>query len=126
MMVNVHFPFFFLPNNNILDINNDILDMLDNLIGSNATDTDNNQPNWWNSYGECPLLNFETETNQIRLVFEILQLTGALLYILAALREMKFLGYNMFIENLVNIKIAVAVSSLDFFSSLITFSSSVR
>ncbi|KAJ6649472.1 Transient receptor potential cation channel subfamily V member 5, partial [Pseudolycoriella hygida] len=36
----------------------------------------------------------------IRLVAEVILLCGALLYILAALRESKFLGYHMFIENL--------------------------
>lgn len=76
---------------------------IDNPHWFNSTDfeSDDNQPKWWNSYAECPLLNFETEINKIRLIFELIQLTGALLYILAALREMKFLGYNMFIENLV-------------------------
>lgn len=59
------------------------------------------QPKWWSSYGECPLLDIETQTNRVRLVFEIIQLVGAFLYIAAALREMRFLGYNMFIENLV-------------------------
>lgn len=33
---------------------------------------------------------------------EIVLLSGALLYILAALRESRFLGYHMFIENLVS------------------------
>lgn len=43
----------------------------------------------------------ETHTDKIRLMTEIIQLAGAFLYIVAALREMKFLGYHMFIENLV-------------------------
>lgn len=38
---------------------------------------------------------------QIRLVAEMVLLTGAFLYIFAALRESRFLGYHMFIENLV-------------------------
>lgn len=40
----------------------------------------------------------------MRLIFELIQLTGAFLYILAALRESRFLGYNMFIENLVGLR----------------------
>lgn len=59
-------------------------------------------PTWWQSYAECPLLNIDTQTNRIRLVTELIQLTGAFLYIVAALRESKFLGYKMFIENLVS------------------------
>lgn len=59
------------------------------------------KPKWWSSYGDCPLLNIETDTNKIRLLTEIIQLVGAFLYIVAALRESKFLGYHMFIENLV-------------------------
>lgn len=39
---------------------------------------------------------------QIRLVAELVLLTGAFLYIFAALRESRFLGYHMFIENLVS------------------------
>lgn len=65
-------------------------------------DEDDSMTKWWRSYAECPLLNIETETNKIRLVTELIQLTGAFLYILAALREAKFLGYKMFIENLVS------------------------
>lgn len=59
------------------------------------------QPKWWTSYTECPLLNIDSQTNSVRIVFEIIQLSGAFLYIVAALREMRFLGYHMFIENLV-------------------------
>lgn len=75
----------------------------DNPFWLNSTDLDptNDQPRWWTTYAECPLLNIETQTNRVRLVFEVIQLVGAFLYIAAALREMRFLGYNMFIENLV-------------------------
>lgn len=75
----------------------------DNPYWFNSTDYVDveNQPKWWSSYAECPLLNFDTEINKIRLITEIIQLSGAFLYIVAALRESKFLGYNMFIENLV-------------------------
>lgn len=40
--------------------------------------------------------------DKVRLITEVIQLTAAFLYIVAALREMKFLGYHMFIENLVS------------------------
>lgn len=41
--------------------------------------------------------------DKVRLVTEVIQLIAAFLYLLAALREMKFLGYHMFIENLVRV-----------------------
>lgn len=65
-----------------------------------ATSTDSSM--WWNSYAECPLLNVDSDMDKVRIVTELVQLTGAFLYIVAALREMKFLGYHMFIENLVS------------------------
>lgn len=55
---------------------------------------------WWNSYAECPLLNIDTISNKIRLIAEVIILIGAFLYIATALRESRFLGYKMFIENL--------------------------
>lgn len=67
--------------------------MLFNLSDSN--------PKWWNSNADCPLLDIDSNTDKIRIITEIIQLAGAFLYIVAALREMKFLGYHMFIENLV-------------------------
>lgn len=83
--------YFFLPS------------FLDNPYWFNSTDyTDvDNLPKWWSSYADCPLLNFDTQKDKIRLVTELIQLSGAFLYIVAALRESRFLGYNMFIENLV-------------------------
>lgn len=39
--------------------------------------------------------------DKIRLTAEVLMELGAILYIAAALREARFLGLNMFIENLV-------------------------
>lgn len=44
----------------------------------------------------------DSNMDKIRFFTELIQLTGAFLYIVAALREMKFLGYHMFIENLVS------------------------
>lgn len=72
---------------------------------SNSTlyiDEDNGSQ-WWSSFApeDCPLLNYESEMDKVRLVTELVQLIGAFLYILAALRESRFLGYKMFIENLV-------------------------
>lgn len=42
-----------------------------------------------------------SSTAKIRLISEICMEFGAILYIFAALREARFLGLNMFIENLV-------------------------
>lgn len=57
---------------------------------------------WWSSYADCPLTNIETTTNKVRVCAELSLLCGAMLYIAAALRESRFLGYNMFVENLVS------------------------
>lgn len=62
---------------------------------------DDDKSTWWSAYGECPLMNLETVDNQIRITGEVILLIGAFGYLLAALREMRFLGYKMFIENLV-------------------------
>lgn len=75
---------------------------IDNPLWFNSTEaTSTDDSLWWSSYAECPLLNMDSDMNKVRLVTELVQLTGAFLYIVAALREMKFLGYHMFIENLV-------------------------
>lgn len=78
-----------------------------NFIGDpfwyNKTDADESGSKWWTSFTECPLLNIDSDYDKVRLITEMIQLIGAFLYIVAALREMKFLGYHMFIENLVRI-----------------------
>lgn len=94
-------------NNTTSETTNEILKVIlfaDDPLWFNASDNNNwehKSSTWWTSYADCPLLNFDTQTDKIRLVFELIQLTGAFLYIVAALRESKFLGYKMFIENLV-------------------------
>lgn len=56
----------------------------------------------WNDLTEeCRLMQLTTLSAKIRLTAEILMEIAAALYILAALREARFLGLNMFIENLV-------------------------
>jgi len=52
---------------------------------------------------DCRLLELGTLTSNIRIAAEILMEIGAILYIFAALREAKFLGIHMFIENLVSL-----------------------
>lgn len=84
----------------------------------NASDlierTTQNSINWLSSYAECPLLKIDSDANRIRLVMELIQLIGAFLYIVAALRESKFLGYKMFIENLVCFKKSIASIMIHF------------
>jgi hypothetical protein len=46
-------------------------------------------------------MQFGSTNAKIRIVGELCMETGSILYILAALREARFLGLNMFIENLV-------------------------
>ncbi|XP_058801276.1 uncharacterized protein LOC131670008 [Phymastichus coffea] len=49
---------------------------------------------------ECRLMQMDDSWSKIRLAAEILMELGAILYIIAATREARFLGLNMFIENL--------------------------
>ncbi|XP_015521251.2 transient receptor potential cation channel subfamily V member 5 isoform X1 [Neodiprion pinetum] len=65
-----------------------------------ASDVEN-EGSWWNVLTtECRLMDVTGSTAKVRLVAEILMELGAILYIAAALREARFLGLNMFIENL--------------------------
>ncbi|GAB0094010.1 transient receptor potential cation channel subfamily V member 5 [Sergentomyia squamirostris] len=90
-------------------------DLLSDNGNNSEVDTDllwvNKTPSWWNSYGDCPLMDFEPPEGKLRIICEVVLLVGALLYILAALRESRFLGYKMFIENL------VSDNSIDFITS---------
>lgn len=52
-------------------------------------------------YDECRLLNLRTWQAKLRVSAEITMTLGAVLYIIAALREARFLGRRMFLENLV-------------------------
>ncbi|XP_034187627.1 transient receptor potential cation channel subfamily V member nanchung [Osmia lignaria lignaria] len=61
----------------------------------------NNKSNWWDHLTkECRLMQLTTVSANIRLIAEIFMEIAAILYIIAALREARFLGLNMFIENL--------------------------
>ncbi|KRK01859.1 uncharacterized protein Dyak_GE20026, isoform B [Drosophila yakuba] len=57
-------------------------------------------PAWWESYAQCPLMNLESDLAKLRIMAELLNFVGAILYLLVALREARFLGLKMFIENL--------------------------
>lgn len=84
-----------------------ITDHTESPFRYNATeyvDDADDEPTAWSSYADCPLTNVDTTTNQVRVVAELVLLCGAILYIAAALRESRFLGYNMFVENLVSMK----------------------
>lgn len=57
---------------------------------------------WWDeAAGKCRLMQINDHEAAVRIVAEFLLMCGAVLYILAALREARFLGLHMFIENLV-------------------------
>ncbi|KAK7863240.1 hypothetical protein R5R35_001452 [Gryllus longicercus] len=72
-----------------------------NGVKNTTDEPDSNDDDWWNELQEeCPLIQFSTYEAKIRIVAELCMLLGAILYILAALREARFLGLNMFIENL--------------------------
>ncbi|KAL0849939.1 hypothetical protein ABMA28_011863 [Loxostege sticticalis] len=56
---------------------------------------------WWEGLTEeCRLMNFESWQAKVRISAELLLWLGSLAYIGAALREARFLGLKMFIENL--------------------------
>lgn len=59
------------------------------------------EDDWWDDLAEeCRLMQMTSTVAKIRLTAEICMEIGAILYIVAALREARFLGLNMFIENL--------------------------
>jgi hypothetical protein len=65
-------------------------------------DEDDDDDDWWEDLmEECRLMQFGSMKAKIRVVCELCMETGSVLYILAAMREARFLGLNMFIENLV-------------------------
>lgn len=51
---------------------------------------------------KCATMAYDTTADKIRLVSEIIILIGSFLYLVGALREFRFLGRKMFIENLVS------------------------
>ncbi|XP_025837236.1 transient receptor potential cation channel subfamily V member 5 [Agrilus planipennis] len=56
---------------------------------------------WWSTITEeCRLMNTDTLESQIRLIAEAVMLFSAFLYLVAAIREARFLGGRMFFENL--------------------------
>ncbi|XP_012525905.1 transient receptor potential cation channel subfamily V member 5 isoform X4 [Monomorium pharaonis] len=85
-------------------------DMYNKTVAANKNSTtktiiDNvlkfNHELWWDDITEeCRLMQLTETSAKIRLTAEIFMYIGAVLYILAALREARFLGLNMFIENL--------------------------
>jgi hypothetical protein len=65
-------------------------------------DDDDDDDDWWDDLiEECRLMQFVSTKAKIRVACELCMAIGAVLYILAAMREARFLGLNMFIENLV-------------------------
>ncbi|KYM91409.1 Transient receptor potential cation channel subfamily V member 5 [Atta colombica] len=58
----------------------------------------------WDDFSEeCRLMQLSEMSAKIRLTAEIFMFIAAVLYILAALREARFLGLHMFIENLMTV-----------------------
>lgn len=72
------------------------------IIKENITDEESEMEEWWDSLTEeCRLMKFDSNLTKIRLVAEACMLLGAFAYLLAAVREARFLGGRMFFENLV-------------------------
>ncbi|KAI4495347.1 hypothetical protein M0804_001548 [Polistes exclamans] len=82
---------------------NDLLKFNSTMRGSgfNGVTEINKKKSWWQTFTEeCRLMHLNSATAKIRLIAEVLMEIAAVLYIAAALREARFLGLNMFIENL--------------------------
>ncbi|CAB0033997.1 unnamed protein product [Trichogramma brassicae] len=77
------------------------LDSNGSLIWKRAKQQDD-KDDWWDhlTSGECRLMNMDEPIAKVRIIAEIATEIGAILYILAALREARFLGLSMFVENL--------------------------
>lgn len=66
-------------------------------------DLPGNGTSWWTQNSNCVLLKIDKFQYKLRIFSEVCQFVGAIFYLLAALMEAKFLGYKMFIENLVRL-----------------------
>lgn len=72
------------------------------ISAENITDEETEMEEWWdNLTEECRLMRFDSNLTKIRLGAEAFMLLGAFAYLLAAVREARFLGGRMFFENLV-------------------------
>lgn len=68
----------------------------------NASRTDNEVDEWWDSLTEeCRLMNLDSSEAKIRVTGEVTMTLGAFIYLASAVREARFLGARMFFENLV-------------------------
>nr|XP_018900825.1 PREDICTED: uncharacterized protein LOC109032930 [Bemisia tabaci] len=78
---------------------------VDNQVEKDGSgeEEDEEEEEWWEDTGECRLWRVNTYEDVIRLTAEVALEFGALLYLLAALREASFLGLHMFIENLMTV-----------------------
>ena len=65
-------------------------------------------------------MQLNTISAKVRLIAEILMEIAAVLYIIAALREARFLGLNMFIENLVRMILSSVCLFLSFLRLLLS------
>lgn len=76
---------------------------LDTYLNNSANEEEIyiNKVSWWALSSNCILLRANSLEYKARLLCEFCQFVGAIFYLLAALMEAKFLGYKMFIENLV-------------------------
>ncbi|KAF7402886.1 hypothetical protein HZH66_005153 [Vespula vulgaris] len=81
----------------------DLLKLNSTIRGSNINGVTeiSSKKSWWRTFTEeCRLMHLNSVSGKIRLIAEIFMEIAAVLYIAAALREARFLGLNMFIENL--------------------------
>ncbi|KYN04879.1 Transient receptor potential cation channel subfamily V member 6 [Cyphomyrmex costatus] len=90
---------YFMDTYNKTDANSTAKTIIDGVARSKF-----NHDYWWGDFSEeCRLMQLSEMSAKIRLIAEIFMFIAAVLYILAALREARFLGLHMFIENLMTV-----------------------
>ncbi|KAK0165798.1 hypothetical protein PV328_004286 [Microctonus aethiopoides] len=99
-LINNNYSLSAVLNARMKNITNSMADASTTVSESETTDDWLLNLKWEDLTEECRLMNFESSLAKIRLTTEIFMEIGAILYIAAALREARFLGLNMFIENL--------------------------
>ncbi|KYN30196.1 Transient receptor potential cation channel subfamily V member 5 [Trachymyrmex cornetzi] len=90
---------YFMNTYNKTDANSTVKTIIDDVARPKL-----NRDYWWDDFSEeCRLMQLSEMSAKIRLTAEIFMFIAAVLYILAALREARFLGLHMFIENLMTV-----------------------
>lgn len=74
--------------------------VMQTIVTTPVSDIEKTQTSWWEEKSKCRLLKINDYKDVIRMLVEVTLEIGAFMYLCAAMREAGFLGYSMFIENL--------------------------